>query len=48
MRWRREIVAYFATGLTNGRTEGFDNQAKVVKKRAYGDRSRLRLLNACA
>ena len=52
MRWRREILAYFATGVTNGRTEGFNNKAKVVKKRAYGYRSfrnyRLRLLNACA
>jgi len=52
MRWRREILAYFWTGLTNGRTEGFNNKAKVVKKRAYGYRSfqnyRLRLLNACA
>jgi transposase len=52
MRWRHEILAYFATGLTNGRTEGFNNKAKVVKRRAYGYRSfknyRLRLLNACA
>ena len=52
MRWRTEILAYFATGLTNGRTEGFNNKAKVVKRRAYGYRSfrnyRLRLLNACA
>jgi transposase len=52
MHWRREILAYFATGLTNGRTEGFNNKAKVVKRRAYGYRSfsnyRLRLLNACA
>jgi len=52
MRWRREILAYFGTGLTNGRTEGFNNKAKLVKKRAYGYRSfrnyRLRLLNACA
>src|SRR4051812_4666844 len=52
MRWRREILAYFTTGLTNGRTEGFNNKAKVVKRRAYGYRSfknyRLRLLNACA
>jgi len=36
MRWRREIIA---TGLTNGRTEGLNNKAKVVKRRAYGDRS---------
>ena len=52
MRWRHEILAYFSTGLTNGRTEGFNNKAKVVKRRAYGYRSfknyRLRLLNACA
>jgi transposase len=52
MRWRREILGYFGTGLTNGRTEGFNNKAKLVKKRAYGYRSfrnyRLRLLNACA
>jgi len=52
MRWRREILTYFGTGLTNARTEGFNNKAKLVKKRAYGYRSfrnyRLRLLNACA
>jgi len=52
MRWRREVLAYFKSGLTNGRTEGFNNKAKLVKKRAYGYRSfenyRLRLLNACA
>ncbi len=52
MKWRTEILAYFATGLTNGRTEGFNNKAKVVKRRAYGYRSfrnyRLRLLSACA
>jgi transposase len=52
MRWRHEILAHFGTGLTNGRTEGFNNKAKLVKKRAYGYRSfrnyRLRLLNACA
>ena len=39
MRWRKEILAYFDTGLTNGRTEGFNNKAKLVKKRAYGYRS---------
>ncbi|MFL5319925.1 MAG: ISL3 family transposase [Myxococcaceae bacterium] len=36
MRWRFELLAYFASGLTNGRTEGFNNKAKVVKRRAYG------------
>jgi transposase len=52
LKWRSEILAYFGTGLTNGRTEGFNNKAKLVKRRAYGYRSfenyRLRLLNACA
>ncbi len=45
-------LAYFNTRLTNTRTEGFNNVAKVVKKRAYGYKSfsnyRLRLLNTCA
>lgn len=49
--WRTEILAYFENRLTNARTEGFNNVAKLVQKRAYGYRSfenyRLRLLNAC-
>ena len=52
MSWRTEILNYFKTGLTNARTEGFNNVAKLVQKRAYGYKSfrnyRLRLLNACA
>lgn len=52
MRWRKEILAYFETRLTNARTEGFNNKAKVIKRRAYGYKSfrnyRLRLLNDCA
>jgi transposase len=52
MSWRQEILAYFETGLTNGRVEGFNGKAKLVRMRAYGYRSfknyRLRLLNACA
>ena len=51
MRWRDEILAYFRIPLTNGRTEGFNGKAKLVKRRAYGYKSfenyRLRLLNAC-
>jgi transposase len=51
-RWRSEVLAYFDTGLTNGMTEGFNNKAKLVKRRAFGYRSfqnyRLRLLNACS
>jgi transposase len=52
MRWREEILAYFFTGLTNGITEGYNNIAKLIQRRAFGYRSfenyRLRLLNACA
>ena len=49
MKWREEILNYFATGLTNGRAEGFNNLAKLLQKRAFGFRSfknyRLRLLS---
>lgn len=52
LRWFREVLCYFKTGLTNGRVEGFNNKAKLIRKRAYGYRSfknyRLRLLSACA
>lgn len=52
MKWREEILAYFLTGITNARTEGFNNKAKVVKRRAYGYKSfenyRLKVLTACA
>lgn len=51
MKWREEILNYFATRLTNARTEGFNNKAKVVKRRAYGYKSfenyRLKVLTAC-
>jgi transposase len=49
MKWREEILNYFATGITNGRTEGFNNLAKLLQKRAFGFKSfrnyRLRLLS---
>lgn len=49
MKWKNEILNYFATGLTNGRTEGFNGLAKLLQKRAFGFRSfknyRLRLLS---
>lgn len=52
MRWRKEILNYFKFNLTNARTEGFNNVAKVIKRRSYGFRNfenyRLRLLNACS
>lgn len=51
-KWQEEILNYFATGITNARTEGFNNKAKVVKRRGYGYKNfnnyRLRILNACA
>lgn len=31
--WRNEILAYFKTRLTNARTEGFNNVAKVAEAR---------------
>lgn len=39
LRWRHEILNYFVYGLTNARTEGFNNVAKTVKKRSYGFRN---------
>lgn len=52
MKWRNEILNYFKFRLTNARTEGFNNVAKVIKRRSYGFRSfrnyRLRLLSACS
>lgn len=51
MKWREEILNYFQHRLTNARTEGFNNVAKLVQKRAYGYKNfrnyRLRLLSAC-
>jgi transposase len=50
-RWRMELLAHFATGLTNARTEGFNAKAKLAKRCAFGYRNfsnyRLRILNAC-
>lgn len=52
MKWREEILNYFINQLTNGMTEGFNNIAKLVQRRAFGYRNfnnyRLRLLSACA
>ena len=50
MKWRKEILAYFKTRLTNGKTEGYNRLAKLYQYRAFGYKSfknyRLRLLNA--
>lgn len=52
MKWRNEILNYFKTRLTNARTEGFNNVAKLIQKRSYGVKSfenyRLKYLNATA
>jgi transposase len=51
LKWRIEILNYFKYRITNARTEGFNNKAKLVKRRGYGYKSfknyRLRLLHAC-
>jgi transposase len=52
LKWQKEILNYFESRLTNARTEGFNNVAKLVQKRGYGYKSfenyRLRLLYACS
>lgn len=51
MSWMEEILNYFENRLTNARTEGFNNVAKQVQKRAYGFKNfnnyRLKLLYVC-
>ncbi len=50
VKWTEEILRYFPTRITNARTEAFNNNAKLLQKRAYGFKSfknyRLRVLNA--
>jgi transposase len=50
LKWKDEILNYFKTKLTNAKTEGFNNLAKLYQKRAFGYKNfenyRLRLLNA--
>lgn len=51
MKWKTEILNYFRTGLTNGRTEGYNRKAKLIQRKAYGYRNfenyRLRLIYDC-
>lgn len=51
-RWKKEVLLYFETGLTNARTEAFNKTAKLVQRKACGYKSfknyRLRTLNACS
>lgn len=50
MKWRKEILNFFSTRLTNGKTEGYNRLAKLYQYRAFGYKNflnyRLRLLNA--
>lgn len=50
-KWREEILNYFKTRLTNGRTEGYNRKAKVIQRNAYGAHSfknyRLKLIYLC-
>jgi len=49
--WHNEVLNYFSTKLTNGRTEGYNRKAKLIQRCAYGFRSfknyRLKLLYSC-
>ncbi len=51
-KWRVEITNYFRFRVTNATTEGYNNIAKLVQRRAFGYKCfgnyRLRVLNACA
>ena len=48
-KWKEEILNYFVTNLTNARVEGFNNLAKLLKRKGFGFKSfknyRLRVLN---
>lgn len=50
-RWREEVLNYFDSRLTNGRTEGRNLTIKAVKRSGYGfrnfDNYRLRVLYRC-
>ncbi len=51
MKWRQEILNYFRTKITNGKTEGYNRKAKLIQRKAYGYRNfenyRLRLIYDC-
>lgn len=51
VKWRKEIMNYFRTRITNGKTEGYNRKAKLIQRKAYGYRNfenyRLRLLYDC-
>ncbi|WLR42299.1 ISL3 family transposase [Bacillus carboniphilus] len=49
--WKAEILQYFLSPYTNGRTEGTNHKIKNIKRRAYGyrklERFRLRVFLEC-
>lgn len=51
LQWKKEILQFFITRISNGRTEGFNRKAKLIQRASYGIRNfenyRARLLNAC-
>lgn len=51
MKWKVEILNYFKTRITNGKTEGYNRKAKLIQRKAYGYRNfenyRLRLIYEC-
>ena len=52
LKWSQEILNYFKTKLTNGRTEAYNKTAKLVQRLGSGYKNfqnyRLRVLNACS
>ncbi len=51
LNWKEEILNYFRTQITNGRTEGYNRKAKLIQRNAYGFKNfenyRLKLLYTC-
>jgi transposase len=51
LSWQKEILQFFITRISNGRTEGFNRKAKLIQRASYGFKNfenyRLRILNAC-
>jgi transposase len=51
LQWKKEILQFFVTRISNGRTEGFNRKAKLIQRASYGFKNfenyRARLLNAC-
>ena len=48
LKWSEEILNYFKTKITNARTEGFNNLAKLYQKRASDIRTLIKKLQTKA